>query len=477
MKIKDDKFHEIKQFCIDSRIKGLSVNEIVAALKKNGIKDWDYHRVKNAARVSRNPEISSAVKTHNKNAKQERQEIVREGATERKPKYELIDGFYTIFYGKNKKLRISESDVDKAFKLYTLGNLTMNQVALDVGISRAEFYALKTAFSLTKSDLPFTPEKIDTMSADEIAEQIRIEKKRLALKKFHSAKYQDIEKDNKAFHQLNYYFNLAIEKIQAITPKPFDVKRKFVKQDERHLVVIADVHAGAISNNRLNKYNFEIMRARFEQVAEKIINLLPPCELVIADGGDRLHGLLHGSILRNSEGCVDSVFEVTECYTNLFLTLIKHGFTIEFHSISGNHDSIFPVKTDRSDDSSFARIVDWALQLQFKNFKQVKFVEAIDNMALIQFFDYGVLLLHGDKSRKLGRYQRLFKERIIEIIGAHYHSYSASEDDNIPVYRVNSFCGNDEYATGLGLHSEPGVRLITYDKRGRVTDRLIRFDC
>ena len=477
MKIKDDKFHEIKQFCIDSRIKGLSVNEIVAALKKNGIKDWDYHRVKNAARVSRNPEISSAVKTRNKNAKQERQEIVREGATERKPKYELIDGFYTIFYGKNKKLRISESDVDKAFKLYTLGNLTMNQVALDVGISRAEFYALKTAFSLTKSDLPFTPEKIDTMSADEIAEQIRIEKKRLALKKFHSAKYQDIEKDNKAFHQLNYYFNLAIEKIQAITPKPFDVKRKFVKQDERHLVVIADVHAGAISNNRLNKYNFEIMRARFEQVAEKIINLLPPCELVIADGGDRLHGLLHGSILRNSEGCVDSVFEVTECYTNLFLTLIKHGFTIEFHSISGNHDSIFPVKTDRSDDSSFARIVDWALQLQFKNFKQVKFVEAIDNMALIQFFDYGVLLLHGDKSRKLGRYQRLFKERIIEIIGAHYHSYSASEDDNIPVYRVNSFCGNDEYATGLGLHSEPGVRLITYDKRGRVTDRLIRFDC
>ena len=477
MKIKDDKFHEIKQFCIDSRINGLSVNEIVAALKKNGIKDWDYHRVKNAARVSRNPDISSAVKTRSKNAKQERQEIVKEGATERKPKYELIDGFYTIFYGKNKKLKISECDVDKAFKLYTLGNLTMNQVALDVGISRADFYALKTAFSLTKSDLPFTPEKIDTMSADEIAEQIRIEKKRLALKKFHDAKYQDIEKDNKAFHQLNYYFNLALDKIQAIDARPFDVKRKFVKQDERYLVVIADVHAGAISNNRLNKYNFEIMRTRFEQLAEHIINLLPPCDLVIADGGDRIMGLLHGSILRNSEGCVDSVFEVTECYTKLFLTLIKHGFSIEFHSVSGNHDSIFPVKTDRSDDSSFSRIVDWALQLQFKNFKQVKFVEAIDNMALIQFFDYGVLLLHGDKSKRLGRYHRLFKERIIEIIGAHYHSYSASEDDNIPVYRVNSFCGNDEYATGLGLYSEPGVRLITYSKRGRVTDRLIRFDC
>ena len=232
-------------------------------------------------------------------------------------------------------------------------------------------FALKSAFLITKDSIPLLPETIDSMNADEIAETIRIEKKRTALNKFHSAKYQDIEKDNKAFHQLNYYFNLALDKIQSIDPKPFDVQRKIANQDEKHLVVIADVHAGAISNNRLNKYNFEIMRARFEQVAEKIINLLPPCELVIADGGDRLHGLLHGSILRNSEGCVDSVFEVTECYTNLFLTLIKHGFTIEFHSISGNHDSIFPVKTDRSDDSSFARIVDWALQLQFKNFKQV----------------------------------------------------------------------------------------------------------
>jgi hypothetical protein len=462
---------EIKRICVEWRLDGIMPSEIADRLKEMGVSGYDRLRVKSICRPERSVRLMAEI------GKKSPIETVKEGATERKPKYELVDGFYTIFYGKNKKLRISESDVDKAFKLYTLGNLTMNQVALDVGLSRAEFYALKTAFSLTKTELPFTPEKIDAMTADDIAEQMRIEKKRLALNKFHSAKYQDIEKDNKAFHQLNYYFNLALEKIPAIDPKPFDVQRKIEEKDEKHLLVIADVHAGAISNNRLNKYNFEIMRARFEQTAEQIINLLPPCEIVIADSGDKLVGAIHGSLLRNSEGCVDSIFEITQCYTNLFLTLIKHGFSIEFHSISGNHDSIFPVKTDRSDDSSFSRIVDWALQLQFKHFKQIKFIEAVDNMALIRLFDYGVLLLHGDKSKKLGRYQRLFKERIIEIIGAHYHSYSAAEDDNIPVYRVNSFCGNDEYATGLGLHSEPGVRLITYGKRGRICDRLLRFDC
>lgn len=473
---------ETAKLCVRLRLEGLSIKQIAAKLQAQGLKDWDYLRVKNATRPNNNPEIAAML--NEKMALRKNQvmgatvpETVKEGATERKPKYERTEKGYTVYYGQNQKVSATIEEIEKAFKLYCIGGLTLNQTALELCWTRAELFAIKSAFQITKDSIPLLPETIDSMDADEIAETIRIEKKRAALNKFHSAKYQDIEKDNKAFHQLNYYFNLALEKIPAIDPKPFDVQRKIEEKDEKHLLVVADVHAGAISNNRLNKYNFEIMRARFEQVAEHIINLLPPCELVVADMGDKISGGIHQSLLRNSEGCVDSVFEVTECYTKLFLTLIKHGFTIEFHSVSGNHDSIFPVKTDRSDDSSFSRIVDWALQLQFKHFKQVKFVEAIDNMALIKFFDYAVLLLHGDKSKKLGRYQRLFKERIIEIIGAHYHSYSATEDDNIPVYRVNSFCGNDEYATGLGLHSEPGVRLITYGKRGRICDRLLRFDC
>ncbi|MDD3002078.1 MAG: hypothetical protein PHF29_10025, partial [Candidatus Riflebacteria bacterium] len=456
---------EIKRLCVKWRVSGIQPAEIAEKLKEIGVVGYDRLRVKSITRPDRCVRVLA--ESDDKPIEE------KEGETERKPKYERTEKGYTVYYGQNQKVSATVEEIEKAFKLFCIGGMTLNQTALTMGWTRAELYAIKTAFLITKDSIPLLPETIDSMNADEIAETIRIEKKRTALNKFHSAKYQDIEKDNKTFHQLNYYFNLALEKIQTIDPKPFDVQRKIEEKAEKHLLVIADIHAGAISNNRLNTYNFEVMRARFEQVAEKIINLLPPCELVIADGGDRIMGLLHGSILRNNEGCVDSVFEVTECYTKLFLTLIKHGFTIEFHSISGNHDSIFPVKTDRSDDSSFSRIVDWALQLQFKHFKQVKFVEAIDNMALIKLFDYGVLLLHGDKSKKLGRYQRLFKERIIEIIGAHYHSYSATEDDNIPVYRVNSFCGNDEYATGLGLHSEPGVRLITYGKRGRICDRLL----
>lgn len=477
MKIKDDKFHEIKQFCIDSRINGLSVNEIVAALKKKGIKDWDYHRVKNAARVSRNPDISSAVKTRNKNAKQERQEIVKEGATERKPKYERTEKGYTVYYGKNQKVSATVDEIEKAFKLFCIGGLTLNQTALTMGWTRAELFAIKSAFQITKDSIPLLPETIDGMSADEIAETIRIEKKRHALQKFAINKHADIEKEVSKLHKADHWYQSALMALKQLDPAPFQVVARPGNIDERHVCIIADVHSGAISNNSLNKYNFQIMKARFESLARDLIEVLSPCELIITDLGDKISGLIKNSLLQASENCIDSVFFLVECYSNLFLTLIKRGFSIKFYSVSGNHDAIFPNKTDRTDESSFSRIVDWALQITFKNFKQIEFVESVDNVAVVKLFDYAILMMHGDKSRNLSQYERLFRERIIEIVAAHYHSYSATQNDNVPVFRVNSFCGSDAYATGLGLYSEPGVRLVTYDKRGRVTDRLIRFDC
>ena len=103
---------DIAKICVKWRLEGLSIKQIVAKLQAQGLNDWDYMRVKNAARPHNNPEIAAML--NDKMALRKNQadvasvpESVKEGATERKPKYELIDGFYTIYYGKNKKLKIN----------------------------------------------------------------------------------------------------------------------------------------------------------------------------------------------------------------------------------------------------------------------------------------------------------------------------------------------------------------------------------
>lgn len=468
-------FKEIKEICIQKRLEGLKVREVQKYILNEFDVDWSYNRIKNATRLSRNPELKAARGLHG-STRARRASDVKQGKTERKPKYKKTETGYMVFYGKNKKVLISDEELDKAFKLYCVAKLTLNQVALELGITREEFYAVKTAFSITKDSVPFAPERIDELSSDELAEEIRITKKRFALQKLHANKYADIESEIKKFNKKSYWFNLAMERLSKIEPKPFEIEVKRKRSNQKHLCLIADCHSGMKSDNLMNKYNFEIMRNRFKELASRLIQELEPCELIIADLGDKLSGILHGSLIQSSENCIDSIFELVDCYTGLFLTLIKNGFFINFASVSGNHDAIFPNKTDRTDESSFSRIVDWALKIQFQSFVQIKFLESIDNMALIPLFDYHVLCLHGDKSKNLARYERLFRDKNVkEIISAHCHSYSANENENIPVYRVNSFCGSDAYSIGLGLSSEAGVRLVSYTEKGRFCDKLIRL--
>lgn len=474
---------DISKQCVKWRLEGLTIKQIVARLRAKGHIEWDYTRVKNATRPKNNPDIAAML--NDKGALRKHQgeiaiepEIVKEGATERKPKYELVDGFYTIFYGKNKKLRIIESDVDKAFKLYTLGNLTMNQVALEIGISRAEFYALKTAFSLTKTDLPFTPEKIDEMDSDEIAEQIRIEKKRLALKKFDQSKHKDIEAENKKFRELEYWFKLATDRLNTIQPEVFQATKLPKNDNVVRVLTISDIHAGERIDSRWGKFNLDIMRERFKILTSKVIADFKPCELNIASLGDLGSGRIHPSIVKLSDNYLDSLFAVTECLINLVGTLIKHGFKIKLMPIMGNHGSADSAHNARVLAENYERMVEWAIKLKLGEVKQFEMLQPHFNMGLIKIHDYSVVCVHGDQgaTKQLADLERLFRhERVKEVLAGHLHHQKSEEYCGVTVYHQPSFIGAEHYGIGKGLVSEPGCRLIEYGKEGRLREHYLRF--
>lgn len=474
---------ETAKLCVKLRLEGLSIKQIVAKLQAQGLKDWDYLRVKNATRPNNNPEIAAML--NEKMALRKNQvevasvpEAVKEGATERKPKYELIDGFYTIYYGKNKKLRISESDVDKAFKLYTLGNLTMNQVALEIGLSRNEFYALKTSFCMTKTDLPFTPEKIDEMTADEIAEQTRIEKKRFATKKFEQGKFKDIEAENKKFRELEYWFKLAADRLSAIEPQVFKPTKTPKNDNIVRVLTISDIHAGERIDSRWGKFNLDIMRERFKTLTSKVINQVEPCELTIFSAGDLGAGRIHPSIVKLSDNFLDSLFAVTESIISMVGTLITHGFTIKLMPIMGNHGSADSAHNARVLAENYERMVEWAIKLKLGEVKQFEMLQPHFNMGLIKIHDYSIVCVHGDQgaTKQLADLERLFRhERVKEVLAGHLHHQKSEEYCGVTVYHQPSFIGAEHYGIGKGLVSEPGCRLIEYGKDGRLREHYLRF--
>jgi len=475
---------EIRKFCVEKRLDGLSINEIVDCLAHGGYKGWHYLRVKNATRPKNNPKIAAMLEAKRQTPAERVddtvEDAVKEGGTERKPKYELSEGFYTIYYGKNKKLRISESDVDKAFKLYTLGNMTMSEVALECSLSRAEFYALKSSFSITKTEIPITPERIDTMTADDIAEELRIEKKRLALQKFQQGKFKDLESENKKFNELDYWYKMAVDRINKIQPKVFKptIPSMFKDDDIERVLSICDIHAGTKIDSPWGKFNLDIMRKRFEDLTEQILIKTEPCKITIFSGGDNLAGKIHASIVKMSDNFIDSIFAVTECLISTIGTLISAGYDIDLLPILGNHGAADSDPKARTLADNYERLIVWAIKLKLADVKNFKIIEPTFNMGLIEIHNYSLICVHGDQAgtKGLADFERLFRSKNVkEILSAHIHHQKSEEFCGVTVYHQPSFVGADHYSISKGLVSEPGCRLIEYDRNGRLCEHYLRF--
>lgn len=409
-------------------------------------------------------------------------EVIYEGEVETKPSYEEKENGYLVNYGKDKKhsIFISFDDLEEALSLYCVANLTLNQVSIEMGLTRREFYAIKTAFDITKDSLPFTPKQIDNHTAEELAEKYRIKKLQYALKKIEKNKNKNIEQRVKQMDVANFWYRELCSSVNQIKPKPFDIKINKVQLDEIYVVYNTDVHAGLKVDNYFNKYNIEIMHERFKKLAEEIASNVNTKTLYIADLGDTVHGIIHGSVQKYSTWVTDATTEVIKAYECLFLTLLQQGYEVYFTKVNGSHESIEKVKTDRTEEENLGNFIYDMLKWKYEKFKSLHFIDKLKglNIAILPIFDYSILLIHGDNNglNKLKDSDRLFVEHNIKEINAgHIHHRKVEDFNGFTIFYNEPFCGTDQYAGSKLLSSDFGTRIVQYTREGRGIEKLIRF--
>ncbi|NCB47504.1 hypothetical protein EOM81_10870 [bacterium] len=144
----------------------------------------------------------------------------------------------------------------------------------------------------------------------------------------------------------------------------------------------------------------------------------------------------------------------------------------------GNHGAVDSDKTARTLADNYERLVLWAIKLKLADVKNFEVIETSFNMGLIKIFDYSVICVHGDSggTKQLADLERLFRrENVKEVLAAHIHHQKSEEYCGVTVYHQPSFVGTDHYSISKGLVSEPGCRLIEYDREGRRCEHYIRF--
>lgn len=403
--------------------------------------------------------------------------IILEGKEEYKPKYALKNNTYIVYYGRqgSNRVEISKEQLEELLDLYCVARLTIEQVSLKMGLTREEFYAIKTAFSITKSSLPFTPEQLDKYTADEIAEKHRIKKKQYSLKKYEVEKYKDIENRVKQMDKTHFWYRELCGLVNKIEPKPYRLDPKKQNEETLYVAYIADVHAGLEVDNYFNTYNINIMHERFAKLASEIS---ANCEgkIYLCDLGDTVHGTIHGSTQKYSEWITQSILEVIKAYEQLFLTLLKQGYEVYFAKVNGNHESIEKAKTDRTEEENFGNIIYDVLKWKYSEQSNLYFIDKLKGLdaTIVPIFDYSTLLVHGDDQslRTLERSKGLFKEfNVKEVNAGHIHQRQIIND----VYYNECFCGPDQYSGNKFLISDFGVRIAEYTKEGRSNEWLVKY--
>lgn len=409
---------------------------------------------------------------------------------ERKPKKSFNEDTetYIIRYGKlgRHAVEATNEQIRKSFMLHktSIGNLTENEVSQEMGWTKREFQVIKRAFDFTKDAAPFTDYDIERMTSDEMAEKERIEKKRFAQVKLEKRKFDDIKKEITRHNKADYFLNRVAELFEQREPIEF-VKEEIVNLLDDALVYnvrICDIHGGLEVDNVFGKYNLELMKQRFVKVYNYIATNIPKgSRIVLTDGGDSLHGKIHGSTEKHGTYVVVATVELLRVYEWLIAELLK-DYIVEFAKANGSHESLESVKTNRTEEENLGNIIVYALERIFsncENFKVIPKLKGLPHVVINLVPGFDAMLDHGDNmplKHYVGAARRLNATQgynIQEVWLAHRHQYITNNPEHSDQYGIlvettEPFCPSDQYAAPKGLTGKNGFRVIAYGASGRI---------
>ena len=153
-----------------------------------------------------------------------------------------------------------------------------------------------------------------------------------------------------------------------------------------------------------NSYNLDIFRKRYRRLIEATIGIIRrhhggTDHIVYLRGGDSISGSIHPELADT-----DEVPPPVQCIVLLeeesagIASLAQEFGNVTVISIPGNHDrtGIKP-RAKTYSDHSYERLVQYALEAQFKNDDRVKFLTDPSGDVLFELHNRKFLLTHGDR--------------------------------------------------------------------------------
>jgi len=270
-------------------------------------------------------------------------------------------------------------------------------------------------------------------------------------------------------------FQMMIERIElacdGITPWKPVKEPKQVEQDLLSLLVITDFHLGSYcwGQETSEDYDTNMARDLFLSSIKEMIDSTPKSKIgMLCNLGDFLHwdGLEQltpsGKNLLEGDSRYSRIVDIAMTVMNEAVRMMLEKYEqVVFVCAEGNHDIAGSI---------------WLRKFIRKMYANEPRLQVIDNDFPYYAYRHGEIMLcfhHGHKA-KMGNLPKVFsseprfrqdwgRSKVAYIHSGHYHSERVLEDAGAITEQHPTLASRDSYATRLGLMSQRGAKVITYD--------------
>ena len=234
------------------------------------------------------------------------------------------------------------------------------------------------------------------------------------------------------------------------------------------ILVLSDLHYGIEIDNSWNKFNSDIAKDRMNHMVDNTIKYgrLHGCNMChVLITGDLVNNNIHlTSRLSNRENIAMQTVGVSELISEAVYKLSKEFKYVTLSICDGNHDRIYPNKSDNDYNDSFIHIIREFIKLRCININNLIIQDNKHGSELVELNVCGkkIIGLHGDKIPAKSAIPRLTTMfgKVDYVIRGHVHNSSQDSFGDSKLITVSSFSGMDEYAKHLGLSSKPSQKIL-----------------
>ena len=273
--------------------------------------------------------------------------------------------------------------------------------------------------------------------------------------------------------------NTIIAAVKALPPLKIKTK-EFIKGGNEANVLIGDWHIGALIDNFVNKFNFDIATRRVEKFTEKAIAKCKNSNVKkvnIISLGDMIMGYIHTTNRIHSEfDVVTQTMKASELISQMLIKFAENFPEVTYRSVLDNHGRLTKNLDESLSEENAARWIDYYLEARLKDTK-IQFVkDNLDDNLIFFTMDSGrkIAATHGHLGsginsivQEMWGATRVFCD---DIYVGHLHQEKLKMYQGTRVVMNNSLMGVDDYARNKHLFGEPSQTVCIYEEDGSFED-------